>query len=120
MITLLSKCPLLPPESTRGRPRRTTSARDFKLAREFKPSWPAPLPVQVYNGSAYGLVRGPTNTNYNPLVTRYPTAVRIKTAHTALLGSWWVPFGGCGPCLLPTLWPQLAASVSMLCVTIYH
>lgn len=37
-----------------------------------------PPPQQVYNGSAYGLVRGPTNTNFVPLVTRYPTGVSTR------------------------------------------
>lgn len=35
-------------------------------------------PQQVYNGSTYGLVRGPTNTNFVPLVTRYPTGVSTR------------------------------------------
>ncbi|KAI7837734.1 hypothetical protein COHA_008456 [Chlorella ohadii] len=46
----------------------------WRQVKRFIPQQWSPKILKVYNGSAYGLVRGPTNTNYNPLVTRYPTA----------------------------------------------
>lgn len=53
--------------------------------------------LHVYNGTATGFMRGPTNKNVNPLVTRYPTKTFVDG----------VKLSSSDPSVEPTLNPAL-------------